>query len=768
MGPAACVAGLALLAAVRCGSSAEPAARAHGKGRNRAAVPEWRMPGPMPVPERLRMLAANQDDLFIWFRLPSMMEGLKAQAGKAASPVEQASALLRLGISHIEMGQNEEGLQALSGALAAAKSAGASSDMQRGIRFWIGMAHIRQGEQDNCLSMHGPDACLFPIRGGGIHRNQAGSRAAIADFEGLLREQPDNMGHRWLLNLCYQTVGEYPDKVPKEFLIPPAVFAAEADIGRFPNVAGERGVSELRLSGGAALEDFDGDGDLDLLVSSSGVADPMHLFLNDGAGQFTPAGPAAGLEEERGGLNFTTADYDNDGDVDVFLLRGGWMGVRGRHPNSLLRNDGHGVFTDVTVEAGILSFHPTQTASWADFDGDGWLDVFIGNESQNDHEEPCELYRNRGDGTFEEMAERVGLAHKGWVKAAVWGDVDNDGRPDLYVSQAVSPNILFHNDGPAGPDGAWRFTDVTAKAGVAEPTFSFPAVFFDYDNDGWLDLFVTSRLRDDVPTEPAPGGAAGGRAPRGQDKIDSSPALMPFLADLLGQEQHLHVPPCLYRNNHDGTFTDVARAAHIAHPMLGMGLNVGDLNNDGWMDVAVGTGNPALSTLVPNMLFLNDGGKQFRNITASAGFGHLQKGHGIAFGDIDGDGDQDVFEELGAVWPGDRARSALFLNPGHGAHWVTLRLAGTTSNRLGTGARIAVTVSTPHGERTIHALAGTGGSFGCSSHQQEIGLGDAAAIRRIEIRWPGPAAEPQVLQGVPMDRVLLVRQGAARVEASLR
>src|SRR6185503_7262564 len=212
---------------------------------------------------------------------------------------------------------------------------------------------------------------------------------------------------------------------------------------------------------------------------------------------------------------------------------------------------------------------------------------------------------------------------------------------------------------------------------------------------------------------------------------------------------HVQEPPRLYRNNHDGTFTDMAHALHLDHPMLGMGMNFGDLDNDGWLDVYVGTGNPALSTLVPNKMFRNDGAKRFQDVTTSGGFGHVQKGHGVAWGDIDGDGDQDLSVELGAVWPGDRARNALFVNPGHGRHWITLRLEGTKSNRAAVGARIQVVAATAAGERSIHLTEGTGGSFGSSSLQQEIGLGDAKSIRKIEIRWPSGLVE--TLDGAKKD-----------------
>ena len=213
------------------------------------------------------------------------------------------------------------------------------------------------------------------------------------------------------------------------------------------------------------------------------------------------------------------------------------------------------------------------------------------------------------------------------------GDYDNDGRPDLYLSQARAPNRLLHNDGPQ-PGGGWRFSDTTAKAGVAAPNDSFPAMWFDYDNDGWLDVYVGGYL--------------------GQSEN--------VAADFLGID-HKADRSRLYRNRGDGTFADVTREAGLWHTPLAMGLNYGDLDNDGWLDFYEGTGNPDFHTLVPNRMFRNDGGKRFQEVTTAGNFGHLQKGHGIAFADVDNDGDQDVFEKMGGAYQADRAYSVLFENP---------------------------------------------------------------------------------------------------------
>lgn len=171
--------------------------------------------------------------------------------------------------------------------------------------------------------------------------------------------------------------------------------------------------------------------------------------------QKMPIGPVddeAGLVGEVGALNIQQTDYNNDGLLDIWMLRGGWLGKAGRMPSSLLRNNGDGTFTDVTQEAGLMSFHPTQTSRWFDYDGDGWLDLFVGHES-TDRKDPdwCELYHNNRDGTFTECARACGIRIAAFKKGVACADYDNDGRPDLYLSVRGGKNILLHNDGPDDP-----------------------------------------------------------------------------------------------------------------------------------------------------------------------------------------------------------------------------------------------------------------------------------------------------------------------------
>ncbi|MEE9608910.1 MAG: CRTAC1 family protein, partial [Myxococcota bacterium] len=560
----------------------------------------------------------------------------------------------------------------------------------------------------------------------------------IAVLTQRLKRDADDLSERWLLNLAYMTLGEYPEAVPRKWLIPPEVFESEYPMKRFVDVSGQMNANVLGLAGGVALEDFDGDGLLDIITSSWGLRDQLRYLHNAGDGSFSDRTEAAGLSGEVGGLNLSHADYDNDGDADVLVLRGGWLGAAGAFPNSLLRNEGDGTFTDITEAAGLLAFHPSQTAAWADYDGDGWLDVFVGGETLDPADpQPCQLFHNNGDGTFSDRAVELGLANLGFVKGAAWGDYDNDGRPDLYVSRMGAPNLLFRNDGPrTEADGPpWRFGEVSRPAGVREPRLSFPTWFWDYDNDGWLDIFVGA-----------------------WDAASIGQVAAGYLGLPISNEH-----PRLYHNERDGTFRDVTAELKLDRALLAMGANFGDIDNDGFLDLYLGTGAPELSTLMPNRMFRNAEGRVFQDVTTAGGFGHLQKGHGIAFGDIDNDGDQDIYAVMGGWYSGDAFQNVLFANPGTPNRHITLRLRGVSSNRSAVGARIELIVATKDGERHIHRTVGTGGSFGSSSLQQEIGLGAAESIVALKVRWPA-SGKTQVFTDVPLDRVFAIREDSNTLE----
>jgi FG-GAP-like repeat/ASPIC and UnbV len=660
---------------------------------------------------------------------------------RTTQPARVANLRVQLALNLLRAGQSANALEELESVERDAPRSGLSSSRRQlgQLRVLRALCCLRMGEQENCLSNHTSESCLVPIRGGGVHKHPRGSRAAIAILKEQLVQFPTDLKSAWLLNIACMTVGDYPDKVPSRWRLPPRVFKSDYDIKRFPDVAAEVGLRVDGLAGGSIMEDFNGDGFLDLMISDWSLSGQLRYFENQGDGTFAERTRRAGLSGLVSGLNIMQTDYNNDGWPDVFITRGGWLGKAGHHPNSLLRNNGDGTFADVTEQAGLLSFHPTQTAVWFDFDGDGWLDVFIGNESFGSEVHPCELYRNNGDGTFTECAGAAGIAFVRFVKGVAAGDYNHDGQPDLYLSVGNGSNLLLRNDGPlesAHSGIHWHFSEVGMQAGVTGPTASFPTWFFDYDNDGWLDLFVSDY------------GA--------RDSGD-------VMADYLGKPttaDHAR----LYHNNHDGTFADVSSQAGLDKVLMAMGSNYGDLDNDGWLDFYVGTGDPDFSTIIPNRMFRNDGGKRFQDVTTSGGFGHIQKGHGVAFGDWDNDGDQDVFIKMGGAYSGDNYRCSLFLNPGHGNHWITLKLEGVRSNRAAIGARIRVLVETADGERSIYKTVSSGGSFGSSPLRQEIGLGQAKSIRDVEIYWPA-TGQTQRVHNLAMDRIYRIREGSGAAVA---
>jgi hypothetical protein len=521
--------------------------------------------------------------------------------------------------------------------------------------------------------------------------------------------------------------------VDKRYLIPPEKFASEYDLPRFLDVSDGLGIDANDLAGGCIVDDFDNDGLYDLVISAWDMKGQLRYFHNNGDGTFADRTSEAGLVGEVGALNIQQTDYNNDGLLDIWMLRGGWLGQAGRIPNSLLRNNGDGTFTDVTEEAGLLSFHPTQASRWFDYDGDGWLDLFIGNEStEQRNPDWSELFHNNRDGTFTECAKACGIYVAEFVKGVACADYDNDGRPDLFLSvRKNGRKILLHNDGP-NASGGWGFSDVTDWSGVMTEALSFGTFFFDYDNDGWEDLLVF-----------------------GYNVAEGS--VSDVAKDYLGLPNG-GARPKLYHNNHNRTFTDVTEAAHLNRVCHTMGHNYGDLDNDGWLDFYCGTGDPDFKTLIPNRMFRNANGRFFQDVTSATGTGHIQKGHAIAFADFDDDGDQDVYSSLGGAYSGDFARNALFMNPGTTNRWLKLKLVGVKANRVAIGARIKVALQTPHGPRELHRVVSSGGSFGSNPLRQEIGLGDATAIAAVDIRWPGSDTR-QTLTGLELNHSYEIREG---------
>jgi len=702
-----------------------------------APVPEGRVAeSTRQMGELLQSIIRNIDPLKNQFATRERIAFFSQALTVEKRPLDILNLQTQLAIDYLTAGRTADALDAFNKIEQLLKQNPSAADSRHRalLRLYQIACHLWQGEKDNCLARHNPEACLFPVPPGGVQQNQAATRKAMELLTKHLTLSSHDLRAIWLLNIAAMRVGDYPGKVPEAWRLDPEFFASEYDIKVFPDVAGPAGLDVDDLAGGSVMEDFDGDGLLDVMASSWDVRGQLRLFRNNGDGTFAERTREAGLVGEVGGLNLVQADYNNDGHADVLVLRGAWLGEAGRYPNSLLRNNGDGTFADVTKEAGLLSFHPTQTAVWFDYNSDGWLDLFIGNESYGPAIHECELFRNNGNGTFTECAKDAGVAVTAFVKGVISGDFNRDGRPDLYVSIRGGANKLFRNDGPRdaakGATVPWKFTDVAPAAGVTEPLFSFPTWFWDFDNDGWADIFVSGyELR----------------------------SVGDIAADYLGLTNY-SARPRLYRNNRDGTFRDVTREAHLHKVLYTMGANFGDLDNDGWLDFYVGTGDPEIITMIPNRMFRNAEGKVFQDVTASGGFGQLHKGHGVSFGDIDNDGDQDVHSVVGGAYIGDHYFNQLFANPGHGNHWITLKLEGVKSNRAAIGARIKVTVNMGDTERTIYKTVDTGGSFGANPLRQEIGLGQAKSVRALEVFWP-VTGQTQTFTNVVADRFYRLREG---------
>ena len=607
------------------------------------------------------------------------------------------------------------------------------------VNQYLGVSYLRLGEQVNCVSNKTAESCIFPIQGTGIHKDNLGSKNAIKQFEAALRLVPDDLETRWLLNIAYMTLGHYPDSVPKYFLIPGLSEKDSSDVKPFEEISTSLGLTERNMSGGVIAEDFDLDGDIDIATSAWGLDEPMHYYTNNGDGSFTDNSIKSNLHELTGGLNMTQTDFNNDGYADIFVMRGGWMAKYGRQPNSLLQNNRDGTFTDVTFKSGMDSYFPTQAATWNDFNNDGWLDVFIGNESMNMVDlYPCELYINQKNGTFKNVAAMAGVNIINYVKAVSSGDYDNDGWTDIFISTMNRKSYLLRNQGME--NGNIKFEDVSEKAGFANQiSKTFPTWFWDYNNDGFLDIFLCSF-----------------EFTKSLGYYEAAERLqMPMM-----EESKMK----LYRNNGDGTFTNVAAEAGLDRVVNAMGSNFGDINNDGFPDFYMGTGNPDTKSLIPDRLFKNENGQYFKDVTSAARVGHLQKGHGIAFADMDFDGDQDIFMEVGGSFKGESFQNSFYLNPGQGDNnWIGIKLEGVHANRLAIGSRIKLTFKENNEERSVYRDINSGGCFGSSPILAQIGVGQAKVIDRIEIRWSGSNIK-QEFKNIKPNQFLRITEGNSEPE----
>jgi len=507
----------------------------------------------------------------------------------------------------------------------------------------------------------------------------------------------------------------------------------------FEDVTRPAGLDSVIVSGGArknyVLEvngsgvcwlDFDRDGWLDLyLVNGASLAELQgkakrtavnHLYRNNRNGTFTDVTAKAGVEGRGWGFGCVAADYDGDGAVDLLVTNFG--------PNVLYRNRGDGTFEDATAKAGVAGGTVWHAgAAFGDYDGDGDLDLFVPGYLDFDAVKPefktCEykgltvhacgplgyrgapdaLYRNRGDGTFEDVTEAAGVADKPLYFGfqAVFEDFDNDGRPDLFVGNDSNPNYLYRNRGNG------TFEEVGAAAGVAfsadgKEMSSMGVAVADYDGDGWMDIFVTTFSDDNY---------------------------------------------ILFHNDGKGLFSDVSYEAGVGEatvPFLGWGALFFDQDNDGLPDLFCANGHvyPEVdggkadagrreTYRQPLQLFRNRGGGRFEEDRAARALGN-HPARGAAAGDFDNDGRVDV-----AVSMMD-ARPVLLRNTAAGGNWLRVKLAGAGPNTAAVGARVRVTA----GGRTQMAAVRAGESYLSSNDPRlHFGLGQASAAEvEVEVRWP--------------------------------
>ncbi len=609
------------------------------------------------------------------------------------------------------------------------------------IKKQLAIAYMRKAEQENCLTNHNEDSCIIPLSTKGQHLNKEGAEKSIAMLNDLLEVNPNDYECQYLLNIAYMALGKYPHEVPNEYKIPEAYFNQSAAFPKFKDIAMSVGVDANQMAGGTIVDDFNGDGYIDIMASSWGYNDQIHYYENNRNGGFDDKTLEAGLKGVTGGLNLRHADFNNDGFLDFIILRGAWLSGPKGIPNSLMKNNGDGTFTDVTISSGIFSQNPTQTAVWFDINLDGWIDLFIGNEWSPINNSYCELFLNKGDGSFIDIAQQTGLKAKGFFKGVASGDINNDLYPDLYLSDYSNENLLFQNITTVTDKPVFKSIGVQAK--VTQPINSFPTWMFDFDNDGFEDIFVS-----------------------GYSTVEKLPAQL-MVENI--KHKNTNNRPLLYKNLGNGKFEEISLKAHLNEPIATMGCNYGDLDNDGYLDFYLSTGDPDYFSIVPNRMYHNVGGKRFEDITYSGGFGHIQKGHAIGFGDLDLDGDQDIYAVMGGAYEGDIYRNLLFENPiGNKNNWVNIKLEGTKSNRSAIGAKIMVTIEENGKERNIYHSVGTDASFGGNSLLAEIGLGKATIIKKLQISWPHFSKKTSVFENVSINKNYKITEGNGITEMTLK
>jgi len=592
---------------------------------------------------------------------------------------------------------------------------------------YLAVAYLRLGEQENCQHNHSPASCIIPLEKSAIHKLPEGSSKAIQYINAVLEKTPNDENFIYLLNLAYMTLGKSNSEIQASYRRK-LVSDEKKLIPKFENKASVIGLDDYRLSGGVIIDDFNNDFLPDIVLSSWSQEHPLKIFFNRGNGRFEPAQIPA-LDAITGGLNINHTDFNNDGYLDIYVMRGGWL-PKGPH-NSLLVNNGDETFTDVSFQSGLNSARPTQTSAWADFNNDGFVDLFIGNESSSAGVYPCELYINNKGKAFEEKAQELNAALVSYCKGVAVADYDNDGDQDIFLSTLRGSNKLLQNQ--LTETGVLSFVDNSAAIGAGQQMESFPCWFFDVNNDGWQDLFVSAYSLSNYNN---------------------------FAADwssYVNTNSFRSQNPKLLINDQKGQFKDATTEYGLNSPSFTMGSNYGDINNDNYPDFYLATGEPDYKALVPNRMFLNREGKAFSEVSSQGGFAHIQKGHGVSIADIDNDGDEDVYCVLGGAYEGDIFYNALFENPLESKQWIKLKLVGQESNRAAIGAKVRFECIKNNKTKSYYKWISSSSSFGENPFLINFHIRNGEQLKAIHINWPSGAL--QVVSDWETNKVLIVEEG---------
>ncbi len=458
------------------------------------------------------------------------------------------------------------------------------------------------------------------------------------------------------------------------------------------DVTNDAGVTAIgTMSEGVGWGDFNGDGFLDIFVAN--FQSQNAVYINNGDGTFTNTADQAGVSvKDDSSQGMAIGDFDNDGDLDVYLTEYG-------ERNRLYRNNGSAVFFDVARDANLGDEDNGMAAAFLDYDNDGWLDIYVVNDGQGNR-----LYHNEGDGTFGDDTFDAAVGYSGEGRDVVVGDYNNDGHMDIYVVNDGEPNVLYRNDG----DG--MFVDVSAEAGVNDSGSGRTAAFGDVDNDGDLDLYLANGDMNDVDT---------------------------------------HV---FFVNKGDGTFEDGTRAAKMDVSGQRASVTFLDYDNDADLDICI------IIWGSPNVLYSNNGDGTFMNVARDEKLRKVYSNHATAFADYDNDGDLDMFlanSTFRDQFNFNGAPNALYRNDLEaGNNWLHIELQGIVSNRSAIGARIAVTIA---GVRQMREI--TSGGLAQDSLVAEFGLGQAQKADMVQIEWP--SGEIVSFGNVEANQLLVITEGLA-------